>query len=557
MAIDSGGNPRLGPVLLALAAAVPPALGGVGLWGTVQGHPVQAAGALLTYEVLVVLAGILVQAHGELRKHWAARFPEAVDAALRRRFSRYGRRYRRFLAEAHRDIDLRGPWARGALTMDHLFVDIDLVPRSDATGADAGPPGSVWGFLRSSERTAVTIIGAAGGGKTTLLKHLTLVLAGNRRAGWPVGAPRHKTPILLFLREHGTAIAADPAISLPELVRRSARFARAVEPPRWFDQQLETGRCVVLLDGLDEVAREEDRRAIADWVERQVGAYPGCRFALTSRSYGGDAGPPAAALTVRIDPFGPGQAALLLHRWYAATGRRAVQRGDGAGPRAGMAQELLGGLRAGPGPSELAASPLLLTMSANVHAYRGTLAGSRTRLYGEFFQVLLGRRSDLIGTGQELTLAQKKDVLGVLAWHLMEHEVRDIAPTAAADVIAPVLAGVRPQMDPQDFLASVERTTGLLLERENGLYCFAHRSLQEYLAASYLAGSARPEPLIPHLGRDWWRETTLFYAAQADASPLVTACLDQGALSFASELADRAWRLDPELGRRVAKLLER
>ncbi|MGI8331478.1 NACHT domain-containing protein [Actinomadura scrupuli] len=551
MAIDPGRRPRLGPVLLALTATVPPALGVLGLRDTVNGRPVQAIAVLLGYEVLVVLAGIVVQAHGELRRHWAAHLTEAVGAALRRRFSRYGRRYRRFLAEAHRDIDLRGPAARGVMTMDHLYVDVDLVPPSDP----AGPPRSVWPLLGRSELRALTIIGAAGGGKTTLLKHLTLVLARNRRAGWPVGAPRHKTPILLFLREHGAAIAADPAISLPELVRRSARFARAAEPPRWFDQQLETGRCVVLLDGLDEVAREEDRRTTVDWVQRQIAAYPGCRFALTSRPYGDYGWPPAPAGAVRILPFGPAQAARLLQRWYAVPGREAVT--DGFRPADARARELLGGLGAGPQPSELAASPLLLTMSAQVHAHRRTLPDSATGLYGEFCQALLGGRTGIPGGGRELTLAQKKEVLGALACHLMEHEVRDIAPTDAADVIAPVLAAVRPQMDPQDFLTSVERATGLLLERENRMYCFAHRSLQEYLAASYLARSRRPEPLIRHLGRDWWRETTLFYAAQADASPLVTACLERGALSLAAELAGRAWRLDPELGRRVATLSER
>jgi energy-coupling factor transporter ATP-binding protein EcfA2 len=558
MAIDSGRTPRLGPVLLALIATVPPALGGARLWGAVQEHPGQAIAALLTYELLIVLAGIVVQAHGELKKRWAAHLTEAIDAALRRRFSRYGRRYRRFLAEAHHDIDLRGPWARGALTMDHLFVDLDLevVPRADA-GAPSGAaavPGSVWASFQGPEGRALAIMGAPGGGKTTLLKHLTLVLARNRRAGWPVGAPRHKTPILLFLREHGAAIAADPAVSLPVLVRRSASFARAAEPPRWFDQQLETGRCVVLLDGLDEVAREEDRRTILDWVERQIAAYPGCRFALTSRPYGDDARPLSPGTTLRIRPLSPERAGRLLQHWYSATGCRTAHRGDGVRPTAGGPEDLLDIVQAGQGPSELTASPLLLTMIANVHVHRGTFPASRTGLYGEFCRVLLGRRSDLVGTGQELTLAQKKGVLGFLASHLMEYGVRDISATDAADVIAPVLAGVRPQMDPQDFLTSVEQACGLLLERENGLYCFAHQSLQEYLAASYLADSGRPEPLIRNLGRDWWRETTLFYAAQADASPLVTACLDQGrpqALWFASQLADEAWRLDPALRSRL------
>ena len=42
----------------------------------------------------------------------------------------------------------------------------------------------------------------------------------------------------------------------------------------------------MLLDGLDEVASADDRRVVADWVERQVAAYPRNHFVVTSRPYG-------------------------------------------------------------------------------------------------------------------------------------------------------------------------------------------------------------------------------------------------------------------------------
>ena len=52
----------------------------------------------------------------------------------------------------------------------------------------------------------------------------------------------------------------------------------------------------------------------------------------------------------------------------------------------------------------------------------------------------------------------------------------------AGTVIAPSLASVRPQMDANEFLESIADGSGLILERENGLYCFAHHTMQEYLA---------------------------------------------------------------------------
>jgi predicted NACHT family NTPase len=393
--------------------------------------------------------------------------------ALRRRFSRYGRHYRRFLIEVHYDVDFKGLVGRG-LSMDQIFVGPGLVPQR-----------SIWECLRDAP---LALIGAPGGGKTTLLKHMTLVMARNRRAGWLIGAPRHKTPILLFLRDHAAAIAADPHLPLAELVRTSARPSGAKEPPQWFDKQLDAGRCVVLLDGLDEVGRQPERRLVVAWVAHQLAVHPHCPFVLTGR---GD--PPLGGATVlRIEPFTPAQTASFVSGWYLAAERSAAGRDD-EGVRlkaADGASNLLERLPETPEARGLAANPLLLTMLANVHRQRGTMPRGRTELYRETCRVLLGNRREAVGAGGDLTADQKETVLQVLALYLSEHRIHDLSRTEAADVIAPSLASVRPQMDANEFLEAIADGSGLILERENGLYCFAHHTMQEYLAGGGIRGRA-------------------------------------------------------------------
>ena len=43
---------------------------------------------------------------------------------------------------------------------------------------------------------------------------------------------------------------------------------------------------------------------------------------------------------------------------------------------------------------DLTVNPLLLTMIVNIHRFRGALPDSRTDLYAEICQVMLGRRQD-------------------------------------------------------------------------------------------------------------------------------------------------------------------
>ena len=66
---------------------------------------------------------------------------------------------------------------------------------------------------------------------------------------------KQQFPILLYLRDHAAAVVADPDIALTPCCACTLGELRLAEPDGWFEQRLREGECVVLLDGLDEVAR--------------------------------------------------------------------------------------------------------------------------------------------------------------------------------------------------------------------------------------------------------------------------------------------------------------
>src|SRR5262249_13015173 len=142
----------------------------------------------------------------------------------------------------------------------------------------------IWSYLadKTLRPWHFVIIGAPGSGKTTLLKHLALCLARRKRTGV------QRIPILLYLRDYAATLqekydaSTDTfTYSLAEAVNTHIqRKWQQSLPLSWIKRKLTKGQCLVLLDGLDEVANDDLRKLVVKWVQSQILAYPGNRFLL-------------------------------------------------------------------------------------------------------------------------------------------------------------------------------------------------------------------------------------------------------------------------------------
>ncbi|HEX4705954.1 MAG TPA: NACHT domain-containing protein [Pseudonocardiaceae bacterium] len=547
-----------------LLAAVAPPL--VAFWQHLAiGHPVITGALVIAYE------GILATVRnvgGKLVGRWQDRLVDRVDKALGRRFSSFDRRYREFVAGALRFIDIKGLATVGFYTpeLDEVFVEVSVAPSppidiSPSVLADEPSGGFNRGmlsdFLDGPRPAVIAIVGGPGVGKTTLLLHTA------REACAKAKGRRRTVPILLLLRDHVGTILADRDIALPDVLRGTLGPRRAEEPAGWFEQRLEGGDCVVLLDGLDEVAGQTDRRALADWVERQIKQYPKNDFVITSRPHGYLTARVDGATVLRVLRLTDEQVSRFVRGWYQAF-ESAVERynrpsGDDSSARRAesAAAALLNRLTKAPELYGLMANPLLLTMVVNVHRFRGQLPASRADLYGEICQVMLGLRQEAKNLAVDFSADKKEMVLRGIAFAMMCQRVRDFRRADVVTTVEPMLSRLPDAVTVAEFLADMS-TSGLLVERENGLYAFAHQTFQEYLAAAHIREKGLTRILTGAVDDVWWRETTLLFAARSDADPIVRACLDSDsvtALSLAFDCDAQSSEIAPELRARLKQLL--
>jgi len=486
----------------------------------------------------------------------------------------YGYRYRRWVRDSLRYIDVQDLATGG----DHIpelgdvYVDVALVSRAtdqvsgvlfSRAADDASERHSISELLDRRPRAVLALVGQPGSGKSILLAHVARRSAQTAVLGHP---GRRHVPILLALRAQAESIVADPAISLPDVVRAAVGGVPGKEPSGWWERQLRRGRCLILLDGLDEVARAEDRLAVADWIVRQIAAYAGNHVVVTSRSFGLLDSLTAQADVLVVRPFTAEQVQLFLDRWYLAAERHATGASGWTAGRAvrmrarESAARLNSLLRQHPALQDLAVNPLLLTMIATAHRYRGALPGSRADLYGEICQVLLSRRSQAKDLPELLPWPAKQTLLAALAYQMMRDHVSNLPADRVLETLEPQLERFPPSVTGKSFLDDISRN-GLLVEMTPGRYAFTHLTFQEYLAARHV--SATPDlvkSLVKNVSDPWWHETILLYAASADASPIVRACLDSGtilALTLAFDCDEASTEMDPDVRQRLDRERER
>ena len=455
-------------------------------------------------------------------------------------------------------------------TKDTRAIDPKMIQKVEARAKNPKEK-QIWDFLATVKTESafkrMVILGAPGSGKTTLLRYIALTYATNTQKKVHRQAPK-LVPILLYLRDIRQEIS-EKQPTLADLITQQIEQQRKIEPlkspPHWFQERLKNNQCLVMLDGLDEVADIQQRQQVRDWVDEQIKQYPHTAFILTSRIHGYKSAPlNQGVTTLEVKPFNLQQMRKFLQNWYLQTEimSRAGENDLGVKEEARtQAEDLIERICANKALADMAVNPLLLTMIATVHRRGHVLPRNRVELYKEICQVLLEKRGRAKNIPDSLTASQKQSVLQPLALALMSNNTREfeLSEPIFLSAIENQLQKVTTEMSAKDFIEQIKDVCGLLIEKGLGVYEFAHLSFQEYLAAVEISSSNREKILTDNLQNSWWHETIRLYVAQSDATNIIRAALQDStvdSMALAYDCLEEGLSVDAEVRKELENRLE-
>ncbi|MFJ2708612.1 NACHT domain-containing protein [Streptomyces sp. NPDC087428] len=495
----SGGPVFAGTVLLGIARQIPPRRGGrrvecVPLGPLVTSEPFRLiyreTGNALSYE----------RVHGHFPKdlHYEEEYAAALGAAYRRTkifgLDELGRR------DSEWDLDT-------------AYLSLEAQSHG-LPGAPAAPhPGPRRIDTLLSDRPRVLLRGDAGAGKTTLVWWLA-AHASAGTLGPRLTALNGLVPFVVPLRTLRARGSTFPSVGQ---LATAARPAIDDPPEGWAGRVLESGRGLLLVDGLDEVP-PDDREAAYDWLSRLLRRYPATRCVATVRPHA--VAPDWLAAEdfeeLRLLPMRNEDIAAFVAAWHRAA---RLDDPDHAAP-AELERDLTRQFAANSTLSNLARTPLLCAVICALHRRRqGLLPETRWSLYDSALSMLLGdrdkRRRIDAPEGITMNVDEQAQLLQRIAIWLVRGGQSELDRDQALHQLDQALRGmeqIRRQGSAQEILTHLLNRSGVLQERTAGVYQFAHRTFQDFLAAKEFVEGGHLHELIGRADSQQWQDVILLSA---------------------------------------------
>jgi len=480
--------------------------------------------ALISALIGGILVGVWLKQMAEQLAKWTSQlfhflFDRFASAPLLR--WRFEKQYRETLAAAVQKL-ASSPLVDREVQLDKVYVPVQLTEETHALGETRLEDYYQWKEDRRRQQRQralspweavqrfdrLVVLGDPGAGKTTYLAHLAFLCA--RRERLPT-----YTPLFIRFRDIGDVTRLEEAFPKALAERNFPNAARFIE------RRLKTGRCLILLDGLDEVPTETRHQQVIELVQnfadrdhRTQGR--GNILVISSRTYSYEHGQQLTGFTkTEVMEFDRPDIERFAYNWFGET-------------QTPLAAELIAELQKTPRFLDLARNPLLLLLITFRYERERNLPKLRAELYQHCIYTRIISWNTQRGTHRgRFGETDKWRMLRELALDFYrEAWPRLLDKEALLAWLEKFAANLHFPEDttPATLLDEVTGTSGLLQEWAIGRYGFSHQTLQEYFAAEGVDRLGQKEGaalLESHFEDPAWKEIILLYCGLADKADLL------------------------------------
>jgi hypothetical protein len=387
-----------------------------------------------------------------------------------------------------------------SVRLEQLCIDdVKVKDESDRFASNQGSQTPVhWQELALTKRRLM-VLGKPGAGKTTLLQHIAI----------QCDQAKFRPELLpIFIRLKFFAEDARDADGLSLLDYISQEYCDDSVSKQEVEYLLRHGRALILLDGLDEVPKQDInevlkqlRRFLDKPFNNQI--IITCRKAaqeyLDNRFQG--------FISVEVADFGKNQIETFAARWFETFPGNSRLQGEH------QANQFIERLNDPENQriKELAGTPLLLHLTCLIFQETDDFPSQQSELYRDALNLLLTKWNkfnngiQLNKTERDLLMKQLSQVAAI-TFEQGEFSFK-------LDRIQQIFA--ESDFASEDWLKSIEAQHGLLIKLGRKIYSFSHQTFQEYLTARYHINSHNLQVLInlvSHVTDPRWREIFLLAA---------------------------------------------
>ncbi|MBM3475639.1 MAG: NACHT domain-containing protein [Armatimonadetes bacterium] len=382
---------------------------------------------------------------------------------------------------------------------------------------------SVGEVLRNRQ---VVVLGDPGSGKTTLVRYLTQTYAlGPETVRERLGTEEDLVPIVIAAARFAKALDDKPRLHLWQFIREEVAALGCEEACGELAlAEMQAGRAIILIDGLDEIPEVEQRIAVAKCVGELLAQCPDCRFVITSRIIGYGLSRVAGPQHAELAPFSDDQVREFARKWWRAFEQYRHPEAPDYAAAEREAETLAETIFSSPKVLDLARNPLMIALTAIVQHQEGSLPDRRVELYDKALRMLVetwNRRRSLsavqlaIPEGARLDYYDFCEVWAPIAFWM--HETQPTAGVHTVDLRNRLVKqlgdrlpdGKTAEATADSYIDAAARHTGLLRERGADRWSFFHQTFQEYLAAQEFVRLVAAAPAVLNRATDpRWREVT-------------------------------------------------